>query len=146
MLSKLGGSHGVKRTIVIAVLDDGVDIDHPNLSGRIAPGGRDFFVSDDHPEHENPRPKLFRLPFDQMAGQRYSWDALRGRYRRGRENRCGALGIAPLCRIFPIKIFHADDLASDETGGGCHSLCGIARRYPVVLLVGRCDTGYRAGS
>ena len=61
----------------MAVLDDGVDIEHPNLKGRIWRNrdntdpdsfGRDFFIPDEHPDHFNPRPKRFRFPFDQMAG------------------------------------------------------------------------------
>ncbi len=66
-----------KRSVVIAVLDDGVDIEHPNLKARIWKNanasskdrvGRDFFLPDDHPDHYNPRPKKFQFPFDQMTG------------------------------------------------------------------------------
>jgi subtilisin family serine protease len=66
------------KGVTVAVLDDGVDVDHPNLKGNIRrnpdPGeprdlcGRDFFVGEDAAEHFNPRPKLFRAPFGQMAG------------------------------------------------------------------------------
>jgi subtilisin family serine protease len=101
-----------KRSIVVAVLDDGVDVDHPNLRGRIALGGRDFFVSDDHPEHENPRPKLFRFPFDQMRGNDIHGTPCAGVIGAAGK-KSGAVGIAPGCRILPIKIFHADDFASD---------------------------------
>lgn len=102
-----------KSTITVAVLDDGVDIDHPNLKSRIAPGGRDFFVAADHPEHQNPRPKIFRFPFDQMAGNDIHGTPCAGVIAAAGKAG-GAVGIAPGCRILAIKIFHADDLASDE--------------------------------
>jgi subtilisin family serine protease len=62
-----------KRTIVIAILDDGVDVDHPNLRSNIKKRpdnkeprdrlGRDFFIpDDDSPEHFDPRPKVFQFP------------------------------------------------------------------------------------
>ena len=63
--------------MIVAVLDDGVDLEHPNLRGRVWRNpdqtdpdscGRDFFIPDDHPDHFNPRPKRFRFPFDEMAG------------------------------------------------------------------------------
>ncbi|MBL8229753.1 MAG: S8 family serine peptidase [Bryobacterales bacterium] len=102
-----------KAAIVVAVLDDGVDVDHPNLKSRIAPGGRDFFVEDTHPEHQNPRPKIFRFPFHQMAGNDIHGTPCAGVIGAPGRNK-GAVGIAPGCRILPIKIFHADDLAADE--------------------------------
>jgi subtilisin family serine protease len=102
-----------KASIVVAVLDDGVDIGHPNLKSRIAAGGRDFFVPDDHPEYTNPRPKLFRFPFDQMSGNDIHGTPCAGVIAAAGVNR-GAVGIAPRCKILPIKIFHADDFAADE--------------------------------
>src|SRR5262245_22967930 len=65
------------RAIVVAVLDDGVDLEHPNLKPNVWRNpkkgakdvfGRDFFLPDTHPDHFNPRPKKFRFPFDQMEG------------------------------------------------------------------------------
>ena len=48
-----------KASVVIAVLDDGVDIDHPNLVSRVAAGpGRDFNFLPSEPDHSNPRPKI----------------------------------------------------------------------------------------
>ncbi|MEE9587430.1 MAG: S8 family serine peptidase [Hyphomicrobiaceae bacterium] len=109
--------------IVIAVLDDGIDVDHPNLRDSIVSRpdpndphdlvGRDFFVPDDHPEHFNPRPKLFRFPFDRMAGNDIHGTPCAGvAASSGRLNRI--YGAAPACRILPVKIFHADDLASES--------------------------------
>jgi subtilisin family serine protease len=109
-----------KRRVVVAVLDDGVDIEHPNLRGRIWRNrdktdpdacGRDFFIPDEHPDHFNPRPKRFRFPFDQMAG-----NDIHGTPCAGVVAAAGgdAWGIAHRCLILPVKVFHADDLAADE--------------------------------
>ncbi len=110
--------------VVVAVLDDGVDTEHPNLKSRILRNpdpneprdtrGRDFFISDyDDPDHFNPRPKLFRRPFHRMRG-----NDIHGTPCAGVIAASGDLdnvsGIAPRCRILPVKIFHADDLATDS--------------------------------
>jgi subtilisin family serine protease len=113
-----------RAAIAVAVLDDGVDVDHPNLRGAIKRNpssdeprdllGRDFFIpNDDDPEHYDPRPKKFRFPFDQMAGNDIHGTCCAGVI-AARGVGKGALGIAPGCKILPVKIFHADDLASDE--------------------------------
>lgn len=108
--------------VVVAVLDDGIDVDHPNLKSRIARHpdphdandvcGRDFFIPEDHPEHYNPRPKVFQYPYDRMHG-----NDIHGTPCAGVVSAAGKTahvnGIAPRCKILPVKIFHADDLASD---------------------------------
>ena len=112
-----------KAGIVVAVIDDGVDVDHPNLRSAIKrhPAsteprdllGRDFFVPDDKdPEHFNPRPKKFRFPFEELAGNDIHGTPCVGVI-GARGVGGGAVGIAPQCRILPVKIFHGDDLASD---------------------------------
>jgi subtilisin family serine protease len=111
-----------KSSVAVAVLDDGVDVDHPNLKTRIWKNpdasaqdriGRDFFVPDDDPGRFNPRPKLFQFPFDQMPGNDIHGTPCAGVIAApGRDG--GAVGIAPKCRVLPIKVFHADDLARDE--------------------------------
>lgn len=111
-----------KSSIVVAVLDDGVDVDHPNLKSRIwrnpqtgAPdrSGRDFFVPDDDPGYNNPRPKLFQFPFDQMSGNDIHGTPCAGVI-ASPGIKGGAIGIAPGCRVLPVKIFHGDNLAADE--------------------------------
>jgi subtilisin family serine protease len=109
-----------KRAIVIAILDDGVDVGHRDLRSRIWRNpvaaakdryGRDFFLRDDDPGHYDPRPKRFRRPFDQLAG-----NDIHGTPCAGVAAASGnvAFGIAWRSRILPVKIFHADDLAQDE--------------------------------
>jgi len=112
-----------KRTITVAVLDDGVDVDHPNLKVNIRKKpdpnqprdtvGRDFFIPDDaDPEHFNPRPKLFAFPFNQMTGNDIHGTPCAGVIAAAGKN-LGAFGIAPKCKILAVKIFHGDNLASD---------------------------------
>ena len=112
-----------KRSITVAVLDDGIDVDHSNLRRSIRrnpdPGeprdrvGRDFFVpDDDDPEHFDPRPKKFRFPFDRLAGNDIHGTPCAGVVAAAGHAR-GAVGIAPGCRILAVKIFHADAFASD---------------------------------
>jgi subtilisin family serine protease len=109
-----------KRSITIAVLDDGVDVEHPNLMSNIKKNpdsqeprdlcGRDFFVPDDDPEHFDPRPKRFQWPYYQMAGNDIHGTPCAGVAAAAGKD---AFGVAPKCRILPVKIFHADDLAPD---------------------------------
>ncbi|HKI01559.1 MAG TPA: S8 family serine peptidase [Thermoanaerobaculia bacterium] len=109
--------------IVVAVLDDGVDVEHPNLAGNIWKNpdassqdkvGRDFFVPADNPEHFNPRPKRFTFPFHLMAGNDIHGTPCAGVIAAAGKNG-GSIGVAPRCRILPVKVFHADDLAPGES-------------------------------
>lgn len=110
-----------KRAVVIAVLDDGIDVEHPELRGNILRNpdpdepldlcGRDFYLPDSDGDHFNPRPKRFRAPFDLMSGNDIHGTACAGiAVGRGPH----AYGLAPNCRLLPVKVFHADDLASES--------------------------------
>lgn len=108
--------------IVVAVLDDGVDVEHPNLADNIWKNpnagakdeiGRDFFIPADHPDHFNPRPKRFQFPYDQITGNDIHGTPCAGIIAALGKNG-GSVGVAPRCRILPVKVFHADDLASGE--------------------------------
>jgi subtilisin family serine protease len=113
------GSSGV----TVAVLDDGVDVDHPNLSSRIRrrpdPGerrdryGRDFFVGENAPDHFDPRPKRFVAPYHMMEGNDIHGTPCAGVIAASGASG-GILGIAPNCRVLPVKIFHADALAAES--------------------------------
>ncbi|MEO1512606.1 MAG: S8 family serine peptidase, partial [Planctomycetota bacterium] len=50
----LWSTPGTSGGAVIAVLDSGVDYNHPDLVGRIAPGGYDFVNEDDDPLADHP--------------------------------------------------------------------------------------------
>jgi subtilisin family serine protease len=110
-----------KRAITIAVLDDGIDVEHPELRGNILRKpdpdeprdlcGRDFFLPDTDADHFNPRPKRFRAPFEEMSGNDIHGTPCAG-IAAGRGPR--AYGLAPNCRLLPVKVFHADDLASES--------------------------------
>lgn len=110
-----------KRSVVVAVLDDGIDVEHPELRANVLRHpdpdeprdlcGRDFYLPDDDADHFNPRPKRFRAPFEEMAGNDIHGTCCAG-VAVGRGPK--AYGMAPNCRLLPVKVFHADDLASDS--------------------------------
>jgi len=110
-----------KRKVVVAVLDDGIDVEHPELRTNVLRHpdpdeprdlcGRDFYLADDDADHFNPRPKRFRAPFEEMAGNDIHGTCCAG-VAVGRGPK--AYGLAPNCRLLPVKVFHADDLASDS--------------------------------
>jgi subtilisin family serine protease len=112
----------VGRNVIVAVLDDGIDVDHPNLKRNIArrpdPSeprdllGRDFFLREDDPDHFNPRPKHFRAPFDDTPGNDIHGTPCAGVIASSGDAD-GVLGIAPEARILPVKVFHADQIATE---------------------------------
>jgi subtilisin family serine protease len=109
--------------IVVAVLDDGVDLEHPNLAPNLWRNpdpadpdqfGLDFFLPPGDPGHFDPRPKRFRFPFDRLTGNDSHGTPCAGLIAAAGVAG-GSVGVAPGCRVLPVKIFHADDLAPDES-------------------------------
>ena len=106
--------------ITIAIIDDGVDLEHPYLRKRIWRNpdsaaadqvGRDFYLPNDHPDHYNPRPKIFEHPYDSLAR-----NDIHGTPCAGLAAAAGfdVPGVAPSARILAVKVFHASELAPDE--------------------------------
>lgn len=123
------------RAIIVAVLDDGIDVDHPALRTGIwqnpdptSPDkcGRDFFLDPSDPGHFDPRPKVFAAPFNDPAQNDIHGTPCAGLVGAfapdGR-----TFGVAAGCRILPVKIFHASALASDDqVGTAIRYAAGIA--------------------
>lgn len=105
--------------ISVAVLDDGVDVEHPNLKANIKKNpdpeeprdlcGRDFFIPETLQDHFNPRPKIFQFPYHQNGNDNHG-TACTGIIA---EKGDGAFGIAPNCKVLPVKIFHAQAISPD---------------------------------
>jgi subtilisin family serine protease len=129
-LDRIGARRAWRRSrgqgIVIAVLDDGVDVEHPNLRRNIVRRpdpdeprdicGRDFFIDERDraglAEHFDPRPKIFQYPFDELDLNDIHGTCCAGvAAARGEVGRVS--GAAPRARILPVKIFHGDGLASE---------------------------------
>jgi subtilisin family serine protease len=123
------------RAVIVAVIDDGIDIDHPALKPAIWRNpdptsldecGRDFFLDPSDPGHFDPRPKVFAPPFndpDQNDIHGTPCAGLVGAVAPdGR-----AFGVGARCQILPVKVFHANALASDErVGNAIRYAAGIA--------------------
>ncbi|HEV7472817.1 MAG TPA: S8 family serine peptidase [Pyrinomonadaceae bacterium] len=107
-----------ERKVVIALVDDGVDIDHPDLQANIwvnpkagAPdrNGRDFFDND-----FNPRPRYFKKPFDNAITNDIHGTACAGVAAAVGNNKAGVVGVANACAILPVKVFGGDGLFPND--------------------------------
>lgn len=108
-------------SVVVAVLDDGVDVSHPDLRARIRrhPGGkgsrdrigRDFTIPNSRPGHFDPRPKRFTRESTAERENDVHGTATAGVIAAAGAGSCG---IAPRVSILPIRIFSATELADDE--------------------------------
>lgn len=112
--------------ITIAIIDDGVDVDHPNLRSNIRRRpdpdeprdlhGRDFFIDPDDrlgADHFDPCPKIFVAPYDD-----FNINDIHGTCCAGVAAASGKVarmyGAAPRARILPVKISHGDSMATDS--------------------------------
>jgi thermitase len=82
---------------IIAIVDTGVDLTHPDLAGKIAPGGYDFANDDDDPTD------------DVWHGTHVAGIAA-----ADTDNGVGIAGVAWNCRILPVKV-------TDANGDGYYS-------------------------
>lgn len=94
--------------IVVAVLDSGVDPNHPDLIGNLV-HGYDFYDGDD-----SPNPTLGESAWNAHG------TACAGLIAAEANNGIGVAGVAPGCKIMPIRIFHVnkgdqDEWVTDET-------------------------------
>jgi len=113
--------------VVVAVLDDGVDVDHGNLRNALAVQpdpteerdrfGRDFSFVDDDPRHFDPRPKQFAGVHHELATNDIHGTpcagliAARGMLHVGGQR--PTVGVAPQCRVLPVRVFSAGSFIAD---------------------------------
>jgi subtilisin family serine protease len=111
---------GGKRSMVIAIIDDGIDLDHPDLvknlwtnprRGARDRHGRDFLDDD---EWFNPRPKAFAEPFDDTNTNDIHGTPCAGIAAAVGGNRKGVAGMAYNCRLMAVKILTGEDLAPND--------------------------------
>jgi subtilisin family serine protease len=111
---------GGLRSIVIAIIDDGVDLDHPDLKDNIWKNpaarakdrhGRDF-VDDSDPN--NPRPKVFNAPFDDTDRNDIHGTPCAGVAAAVGNNGRGVAGMAWNCRLMAVKIMGGEALAPHD--------------------------------
>jgi Subtilase family len=113
----VGGGH---RSIVIAIIDDGVDLDHPDLKDNIWKNpaarardrhGRDFV---DDSDRYNPRPKVFNAPFDDTDSNDIHGTPCAGVAAAVGNNGRGVAGMAWNCRLMAVKIMAGEALAPHD--------------------------------
>ncbi|MGK7895853.1 MAG: S8 family serine peptidase [Xenococcus sp. (in: cyanobacteria)] len=98
--------------ITIAIIDDGVDIEHPDLQANIwqNPNSGDPDVNgwNFYDDNNNPRPQQFAPPYDRLEGNDSHGTPCAGVTAAVGNNTEGVAGIAYRCKILPVKIFMAD--------------------------------------
>jgi subtilisin family serine protease len=101
-------------SIVIAVLDDGVDIEHPNLASRVAADpGRDFAVAAGQAGHADPRPKV-QVASDTASD--YHGTLCAGLIcSDGSEKKF--FGVAPGCTLVAVRVIDGPELISESSVG-----------------------------
>lgn len=101
--------------VVIAVLDSGIDSDHPEFLGRIHTGGYDFVNDDDDPEADNPH-----------------GTQVTGVIAANANNSFALSGVDHRCRILPVKVL--DDISTGTTYDLAEALHFCASRPDVDIV------------
>jgi subtilisin family serine protease len=105
---------------VIAIIDDGIDLGHPDLARNIWRNpnarardkhGRDFM---DDADPYNPRPKVFNPPFDDTDNNDIHGTPCAGVAAAVGNNGRGGAGMAWNCRLMAVKILAGPDLAPND--------------------------------
>jgi subtilisin family serine protease len=111
--------------VVIAVLDDGVDIEHPNLASRVpANHGKDFTVAENLPGHFDPRPKV-RDPTSNPNSDYHGTLCAGLICSDGTKNKF--LGVAPGCRLVAIRVMAGGNLVYEGAAADAiHYATGVA--------------------
>ena len=84
--------------IIVAVLDSGVDLDHPDLASKIAPHGKDFVNNDNDPSDDNGH-----------------GTNVAGVIAAATNNGQGMAGVSWGAKILPIKVADHTGVASQDT-------------------------------
>jgi subtilisin family serine protease len=113
------GITGGSPEIIIAIIDDGVDIDHPDLKPNIWTNpdsskpdvhGWNFFGDTD-----NPRPQKFTPPYSKLGGNDSHGTPCAGVVAATGKGTLEVAGIAYNCKILPVKVFMGDDMVQQRT-------------------------------
>lgn len=104
--------------ITVAIIDDGVDINHPDLKPNIWTNpdssqpdihGWDFFDG-----NSDPNPKKFTPPYYVTRGNDNHGTPCAGLVAATGNGALGVIGVAPNCKILPVKIFMGDNLVQNN--------------------------------
>jgi len=104
--------------ITVAIIDDGVDINHPDLKANIWMNpdssqpdihGWDFFN-----DNGDPNPKKFTPPYFVRNDNDNHGTSCAGLVAATGDGALGVIGIAPGCKILPVKIFMGDNMVQNN--------------------------------
>jgi subtilisin family serine protease len=101
------------KGVTVAVVDSGVDVDHPDLKAKLVKG-RDFACSDDNPDDDS------TIKDSNGVAVKGHGTHVAGTVGAITNNNTGVAGVAPDVKIMPLKVFASND-ACQSSGGGVFS-------------------------
>jgi subtilisin family serine protease len=111
-------TNGGNSSVVIAIVDDGVDLLHPDLRANLwsnpKPDAPDLHGRNFYDGTFDPSPHYFQPPNNQLEGNDIHGTPCAGVAAAVASNSKGVAGIAYQCRILAVKIFGADALAPND--------------------------------
>ena len=105
--------------ITVAIIDDGIDMDHPDLKPNIWTNP-DHSKSDVHGwnfygDTDNPRPQMFTPPYNEINGNDIHGTPCAGVVAATGDGTLGIVGIAYKCKILPVKVFMGNNQVQMKT-------------------------------
>lgn len=101
------------RGVTVAVVDSGVDVDHPDLKDKIVKG-HDFACDDENPDDDS------TIKDSSGAAVKGHGTHVAGTIGAITNNNIGVAGVAPDVKLMPLKVFKSND-ACQASGGGLFS-------------------------
>jgi subtilisin family serine protease len=109
---------GGKPEVVIAIVDDGVDLRHPDLKANLwtnpDPDALDRHGRNFYDDNYDPSPRYFQPPYNLAEVNDIHGTCCAGVAAAVGGNGKGGVGIAYQCRILAVKIFGPDGLAPND--------------------------------
>lgn len=98
------------KGVTVAVIDSGVDVDHPDLKAKLVKG-RDFSCNDDNPDDDS------TIKDSSGVSVKGHGTHVAGTIGAATDNNIGVAGVAPDAKIMPLKVFETNDACSGAGGG-----------------------------
>lgn len=101
------------KNVKVAVIDSGVDVDHPDLKPNLVPQSewRDFACNDNNPDDDS------QIKDSSGTAVKGHGTHVAGTIAAAANNSIGVAGVAPDAKILPLKVYKTTDACQGSSGG-----------------------------